>query len=117
MALGPKEQFVPLWKTMLDKARLTGGAECDVQPTHSVPRRKVGRVISPSTVLQEDFMDQQEAYEMLCNSGFTTSEIERLERLRKDYAEKEHYQPSADQRRLEFARWLVTTGRLTEQIA
>ena len=62
-------------------------------------------------------MDQQEAYEMLCNSGFTTSEIEQLERLRKDYAENKGDQLPADQRRLEFARWLVTTGRLTEQIA
>jgi hypothetical protein len=62
-------------------------------------------------------MNQQEAHEMLYKIGFTASEIEQLERLQKDYAEKEQYQPSADQRRLEFVRWLVTTGRLTDQVA
>jgi hypothetical protein len=62
-------------------------------------------------------MDHKEAYDMLYKVGFTASEIERLERLRREYADKKSGQLSADERRLEFIRWLVTTGRLTDQIA
>lgn len=78
---------------------------------------EVERVISPSTVTKEDSMDHQEAYDMLCKVGFTASEIDRLQRLQRDYAEKKSGQLPADRRRLEFVRWLVTTGRLTDQIA
>jgi hypothetical protein len=62
-------------------------------------------------------MDHQEAYDMLYKVGFTASEIERLNALRRDYAEKKSSHVPPDQRRLEFIRWLVTTGKLTEQIA
>ncbi len=67
---------------------------------------------------EEDFMEHKEANEMLSNIGFTASEIERLQRLRSEYAEKKmsHMSPE-DHRRLEFVRWLVTTGKLTDQIA
>ena len=58
----------------------------------------------------------QEALELLCQNGFTASEIERLCRLRRDYSEQEQDRVSADLRRLAFVRWLVTTGRLTDQL-
>jgi len=62
-------------------------------------------------------MDQKETYEMLYKAGFTASEIERFQRLQRDYAENKYSHKSATYRRLEFVRWLVTTGKLTEQIA
>ncbi len=64
-------------------------------------------------------MDQsnyQEALEFLRQNGFTASEIERLCRLRREYSEQERDRVSADLRRLAFVRWLVTTGRLTDQL-
>ena len=60
--------------------------------------------------------DQQEACARLRQAGFTESEIDQLSRLRRNYAEQENAQGLADHRRLEFTRWLVTTGRLTDQI-
>ena len=64
-------------------------------------------------------MDQrnyQEALELLRQNGFMAAEIERLCRLRRDYSEQEQDRvASADLRRLMFVRWLVTTGRLTDQ--
>ena len=66
---------------------------------------------------QEDTMDHIETYEMLYKAGFTASEIERLERLRQDYAENKYSHMSETYRRLEFVRWLVSTGKLTEQTA
>jgi hypothetical protein len=67
----------------------------------------------------EDSMDQrnyQEALECLRQNGFTAAEIERLCRLRRDYSEQEQDRFAlAELRRLMFVRWLVTTGRLTDQ--
>jgi uncharacterized protein YnzC (UPF0291/DUF896 family) len=62
-------------------------------------------------------MYHQETYEMLYQAGFTASEIDRLEKLRRAYAENKRNHMSENNRRLEFVRWLVTTGKLTEQIA
>ena len=62
-------------------------------------------------------MESNEAREMLCNVEFTDSEIEQLSRLRRDYIEKERVRTRAELRRLEFVRWLVSTGKLTEEAA
>lgn len=62
-------------------------------------------------------MDHQETSDMLYQTEFTASEIERLERLRQDYAENKYSHMSETYRRLEFVRWLVSTGKLTEQTA
>ena len=62
-------------------------------------------------------MESNEAREMLCNVEFTASEIEQLSRLRRDYIEKELLRARAELRRLEFVRWLVSTGKLTEEAA
>lgn len=62
-------------------------------------------------------MEHQETGEMLYQAEFTASEIDRLEKLRRVYAENKQNHMSENYRRLEFVRWLVTTGKLTEQIA
>jgi hypothetical protein len=57
----------------------------------------------------------KETLEMLRQSGLTRREIRRLQNFYRRYAVNEMDQSSLDQRRLEFARWLVTTHRLTDQ--
>jgi|GEM_PF-1528779 hypothetical protein len=52
----------------------------------------------------------------LRREGFTERQIMRWYHLRRRYARDEMDRPALDSRRLEFARWLVTTGRLSEQI-
>ena len=62
-------------------------------------------------------MDRKEDREMLRKVGFAEVEMNRLIRLRRDHHEKERLLALAEHRRLEFVRWLVTIGKLTEQIA
>jgi len=62
-------------------------------------------------------IDQQDPCELLRTAGFTEAEIEYLGRLRRAYSEKSSWLTPAEERRLAFVRWLVTTGRLTEQVA
>ena len=52
----------------------------------------------------------------LRQEGFTDLVIARLYRLRSQYVQTEMDQAPLDMHRLEFARWLVETGRLTDQI-
>jgi hypothetical protein len=61
-------------------------------------------------------IDRQDPCELLRTTGFTEAEIENLERLRRAYREKSSRLTCAEERRLAFVRWLVTTGRLTEQV-
>jgi hypothetical protein len=61
-------------------------------------------------------MNQTEAYGQLYQAGFRGTEIDRLLQLREQYeAEKTQREVPLILRRLEFIRWLVRTGRLTEQ--
>ncbi len=62
-------------------------------------------------------MDRKEDREILRKGGFDESEMNRLSRLRRDYSERSRIQAAADHRRLEFIRWLVSKGKLSEQIA
>jgi len=62
-------------------------------------------------------MDRKDDREILRKSGFAEGEMQRLSKLRQDYTEREKRRATADHRRLEFIRWLVTTGKLSEQIA
>ncbi len=62
-------------------------------------------------------MERKEDREILRKGGFVESEVLHLSRLRIDYNEKERRLAQADSRRLEFIRWLVSTGKLSEQIA
>jgi hypothetical protein len=62
-------------------------------------------------------MARQDDREVLRKSGFAEGEVLRLSQLRHDYTEREKRRAVADHRRLEFVRWLVNTGKLSEQIA
>ena len=62
-------------------------------------------------------MDRKEDREMLRKVGFAEIEMNRLATLRRDYNERERLQALAEHRRLEFVRWLVAIGKLTDQIA
>ena len=62
-------------------------------------------------------MDRKEDREILRKVGFAEAEMNRLIRLRRDHHEKERLLALAEHRRLEFVRWLVTIGKLTDQIA
>lgn len=58
----------------------------------------------------------KEDLEMLRKEGFTELVIARLLQMRCRYGQDEKDQAPLDIHRLEFARWLVATGRLTDQI-
>jgi hypothetical protein len=62
-------------------------------------------------------MDRKEDREILRKGGFAESEMKRLSQLRKEITEREKLRSLADHRRLEFVRWLVHTGKLSEQVA
>ncbi|MBV9690441.1 MAG: hypothetical protein JO202_12125 [Ktedonobacteraceae bacterium] len=62
-------------------------------------------------------MERKDDHEILRRGGFAEVEMKRLSQLRKQYTEKEKMQEMANHRRLEFVRWLVSTGRLTDQLA
>jgi hypothetical protein len=59
-------------------------------------------------------MNGQESREALLDVGFTLTQVERLDKFRQSYIEKEQQQALVEQRHLEFLRWLVQTGRLTD---
>jgi hypothetical protein len=61
-------------------------------------------------------MGHKEDREILRKAGITEAEINRLSKLRRNLSEKRKYQELIDYRRLQFARWLVTTGKLNEQV-
>ena len=62
-------------------------------------------------------MNYKEDIQILHEAGFTEAEIRRLCELRRKPAEEGKYLELVDYRRLEFVRWLVATGKLTEQVA
>jgi len=59
-------------------------------------------------------MDHKQARELLRAAGLTNLQIDRLIRLRQKLSRGETGQPLVEHRRLEFARWLFTTGKLTD---
>jgi len=68
--------------------------------------------------MNQNQMNHEEGVVMLHRSGFSVQEIDRLCGLRRIYADKsEMDQAALDLRRLQFARWLVETGKLTDQLA
>jgi hypothetical protein len=62
-------------------------------------------------------MERKDDREILRKGGFVDGEVQRLNKLRQDYTEQEKLQEVVHRRRLEFVRWLVTNGRLSDQIA
>lgn len=65
----------------------------------------------------KEMMSYKEDLEMLRRGGFTEEEVRRLSQLRRDYAKLEERRTSAEYNRLTFVRWLVATGKLSEQCA
>jgi hypothetical protein len=61
-------------------------------------------------------MGHKEDREMLRKAGITEAQINRLITLRSNLAEEGKYQELIDYRRLQFVRWLVSTGKLSEQV-
>ena len=59
---------------------------------------------------------EQEELNLLLRRGFTARQITQFCRMRRTYGQDKRDQLPLDSRRLEFARWLVATGRLSEQI-
>jgi len=57
-----------------------------------------------------------ESAEPLLLTEFTQGQIEQLTRLRNSYVEKARRQRQEERHRLEFARWLVAHGRLTDEL-
>ncbi|HZO71155.1 MAG TPA: hypothetical protein VFB60_03070 [Ktedonobacteraceae bacterium] len=62
-------------------------------------------------------MERKEDREILRKGGFAENEMKMLSNLRRNYNEQEQRLAQESHRRLEFVRWLVTTGKLTDQIA
>ena len=61
-------------------------------------------------------MDHKKDREILRKVGITEAQINRLSKLRTNLAEEGKYQELIDYRRLQFVRWLVSTGKLTELV-
>ena len=64
-------------------------------------------------------MGYKEDRKILRKAGFTEVEKNRLSIfsiLRSNLTEEGRYQELIEYRRLHFVRWLVTTGKLTEQV-
>ena len=59
-------------------------------------------------------MERKEDRDILRKGGFAENEVTQLSKLRTDYNEREKRQATADYRRLEFIRWLVHTGKLSD---
>jgi hypothetical protein len=84
---------------------------------HPTPGRGAQALFALKKEKYMNQIDQQDPCELLRTAGFTEAEIAYLGRLRRAYREKSSWLTPAEERRLAFVRWLVTTGRLTEQVA
>jgi len=60
-------------------------------------------------------MGYKEDRNILLKAGFTKAEKNRLYELRRNLTEEGRYQELIEYRRFKFARWLVTTGKLSER--
>jgi hypothetical protein len=60
--------------------------------------------------------DYKEAQEILRRAGFNHAQIDRLTSFRRQFVMGEMDRTSTEHRRLEFARWLFLTGKLTDQV-
>lgn len=61
-------------------------------------------------------MGHKEDLEILRKAGLTEAQINQLSKLRRNLPEEGKCQELSDYRRLQFVRWLVTTGKLTEEM-
>jgi hypothetical protein len=64
----------------------------------------------------QDYQQNTNMSPVVLGNGFTTEEAARLRSLRETFNAQADYLRVLDECRLEFARWLLETGRLSEQI-
>jgi hypothetical protein len=62
-------------------------------------------------------MDRKEERDIMRRGSLSEGEMKRLSHLRRVHREKIKLMELEQHRRLEFVRWLVDTGKLTDQIA
>ncbi len=62
-------------------------------------------------------MDRKEERDILRRGSFSEGELKLLSQLRRVHRERIKLEELEQHRRLEFIRWLVNTGKLTDQIA
>jgi len=62
-------------------------------------------------------MDRKEERDILRKGGLSEGEMKRLSQLRRVHRERMKLIELEEHRRLEFIRWLVSTGKLSEQVA
>lgn len=67
--------------------------------------------------LNQNRINYKDDFDGLRRGGFTEGEIEKLTQLRHDQTELEMSRNSAEYHRLAFVRWLVETGKLSDQFA
>src|SRR5260221_3610696 len=93
-----------------------GTSRSQSRQSKHMQRRGAQAVFALKKEKEMNQIDQQDPCELLRTAGFTEAEIGYLERLRQAYSENSSWLTCAEERRLAFVRWLVTTGRLTEQV-
>lgn len=64
----------------------------------------------------QDFQPNTNLSPAVLGNGFTSEEAARLQSLRETFHAQADYLRELDERRLEFARWLLETGKLSEQL-
>jgi len=62
-------------------------------------------------------MDRKEERDIVRRGSLSEGEMKRLSQLRRVYRERKKLLELEEHRRLEFVRWLVDTGKLTDQVA
>ena len=62
-------------------------------------------------------MDRKEERDIVRRGSLSEGEIKRLRQIRRVHRERIKLEELEQHRRLEFIRWLVNTGKLTDQIA
>jgi len=62
-------------------------------------------------------MDRKEERDIVRRGSLSEGEMKRLSQLRRVHRERKQLMELEEHRRLEFIRWLVDTGKLTDQIA
>ena len=62
-------------------------------------------------------MDRKEERDIVRRGSLSEGEMKRLSQLRRVHRERKKLKELEQHRRLEFIRWLVDTGKLSDQIA
>ena len=62
-------------------------------------------------------MDRKEERDIVRRGSLSEGEMKRLSQLRRDHRERKKLLELEEHRRLEFIRWLVVNGKLTDQVA